>query len=78
MRNKKRRMGAINEGRPAYLPQGQFAPRAVGRGFSNPSIVNAHQEIIQNRQQVFVRQSSDGNAEAAVALRAMLRSSVRL
>lgn len=78
MRNKKKRMGAINEGRPAYLPQGQFAPRAVGRGFSNPSIVNAHQEIIHGRQQAFVKPSGDGNAEAAVALRAMLRSSVRV
>ncbi len=72
-RNKKR--NAEGQGRPAYLPGGQFAPRAVGRGFSNPTIVNAHQEILLGRQQAFVKQS-DGNAEAAVALRAMLRSSV--
>ena len=56
-------------GRPAYLPQGQFAPRPVGRGFNNPSIVNAHQEILQGRQQA-------QNSQAAVALKAMLRSTV--
>lgn len=76
MKNKKRRFG--NEaGRPAFLPRGQFAPRAVGRGFHNPAIVNAHQEIIHARQQAFVREGADGNAEAAVALKAMLRSTVR-
>lgn len=72
MKNK-RRQGAISEGRPAYLPQGQFAPRAVGSGY-NPKIVNAHQEILVTRQQAFVRES--GNKDAAVALRAMLRSEV--
>lgn len=75
MRRNKRRNGE-GQGRPAFLPQGQFAPRAVGRGVSNPTIVNAHQEILHGRQQAFVKQSDGKNAEAAVALRAMLRSSV--
>lgn len=77
MKNKRRRMEAISERRPAHLPQGSFAPRAVGRGFSNPVITNAHQEILVSRTQAFVRASDGaGNAQAAVALRAMLRSSV--
>lgn len=69
MRNKNRRFGGGEGSRPAHLPQGQFAPRAVGRGFSNPSITNAHQEILQGRQQA-------QNTEAAIKLKAMLRSAV--
>ncbi|XP_046442681.1 5'-3' exoribonuclease 2 homolog isoform X1 [Daphnia pulex] len=67
MRNKNKRFGRGGGSRPAHLPQGQFAPRAVGRGFSNPSITNAHQEILQGRQQA-------QNTEAAMKLKAMLRS----
>lgn len=66
----------MNRERAAYLPYGQFAPRPVGRNFSNPSITNAHQEILEGRKVAFNKGS--GNAEAAVALRAMLRSSVLL
>ncbi len=69
MRNKNKRFGGGRGSRPAFLPQGQFAPRPVGRGFSNPSIVNAHQEILQGRQQA-------QNSQAAIALKAMLRSAV--
>lgn len=74
------RAGAISEGRPSFLPQGQFAPRPVGREFSNPSVRNAHQEIQQGRTQAFIRATNGSipqNNEAAAALRAMLRSSVR-
>jgi len=77
--NKRGRYGGVHEGRPAFLPQGQFAPRAVGRGYNNPSVRNAHQEIQQGRIQAFVRASNGAipqNNEAAAALRAMLRSSV--
>lgn len=78
-KNKRKRMEAMKEGRPAYLPQGQFAPRAIGRGYNNPAIINAHQEILVQRTQAFVRASDgSGNAQAAVALRAMLRSTASL
>ena len=81
MKNKKKRYGAVSEGRPSYLPQGQFAPRAVGGGY-NPTINNARQAVYQSRVEAvrFRSTTSDGvvtqNTEAAVALRAMLRSSV--
>lgn len=72
-------MAQVAEGRPAFLPQGQFAPRRVGRGFDNPTVTNAHQEILVNRTQNFVRATgSSDNNQAAVALRAMLRSSVSI
>ena len=69
MRNKNKRFGGGSGSRPAFLPQGQFAPRPVGREFNNPAIVNAHQEILQGRQQA-------QNSQAAIALKAMLRSAV--
>ena len=80
-RNQKRRSGVSEANRPAYLPQGQFAPRAIGGG-NNP-IRNAHTEIQQSRiqalhyQQERAASSTTRNVEAAVALKAMLRS-VRL
>ena len=78
--NKQRRsFGGVDQGRPAYLPHGQFAPRAVGPNAANPSIKNAHQEIIQQRQQAFVRASGstvEDNLDAAAKLRAMLRPAV--
>lgn len=70
MRNKNRRFGGGGGSRPAFLPQGQFAPRPVGREFNNPSITNAHQEILQGRR------NQVQNTQAAIELRAMLRSSV--
>lgn len=69
MRNKNRRFGGGGGSRPAFLPQGQFAPRPVGREFNNPSITNAHQEILQGRR------NQVQNTQAAIELRAMLRSS---
>lgn len=76
--NKRRSFGGVDQGRPAFLPSGQFAPRAVGRGYNNPSITNAHQEIQQHRQQAFVRArgSVPDNNEAAAKLRAMLKPAV--
>jgi len=79
MKNKNRRGGgSFRGGRPAFQLGGQYAPRAVGRGEHNPSIQNPRQEAYQGRMQAmrFQAAGSDSNADAAFALRAMLKSSV--
>ena len=79
MKNKNRRGGgSFRGGRPSFQMGGQYAPRAVGRGEYNPGIQNPRQEAYQGRMQAmrFQAASSDSNADAAVALRAMLQSSV--
>lgn len=80
MKNKRLRSGGnVREAqRPSFLPQGQFAPRPVGREFNNPGIRNAHQEIIQGRQQAYglANGTPADNNEAAMRLKAMLRGSV--
>lgn len=78
MKNKNRRGGgSFRGGRPSFQMGGQYAPRAVGRGEYNPGIQNPRQEAYQGRMQAmrFQAASSDSNADAAVALRAMLQSS---
>jgi hypothetical protein len=78
MKERNRRNNAADQGRLAYLPRGQFAPRAIGG--DNPVIRNAHAEVYQTRIDAMQYQatSSGANKDAAVALRAMLRSGVNL
>ena len=77
MKEKNRRSGVTESQRPAYLPQGQFAPRAVADG-GGPAVRNAHHEIQQSRMDAkrFRADNNAGNDQAAKALRAMLRGEV--
>ena len=81
MKNKNRRGGgSFRGGRPSFQMGGQFAPRAVGRGGygGQQGIQNPRQELQQSRMAAvgFQAAASADNDDAAVALRAMLKSSV--
>jgi hypothetical protein len=76
MKERNRRNNAADQGRLAYLPRGQFAPRAIGG--DNPVIRNAHAEVYQTRIDAMQYQATSSNKDAAVALKAMLRSGVNL
>lgn len=75
-KEKKKRMRR-NDGRPAWMPGGQFAPQPLGRGRGNSNfspVSNVRQEARDMRNQ---NTPDRANADAASALRSMMKTDDR-